>query len=56
MIVAARVGFSDEISADRAEDVADDIDRRLADRLPQVAHVFLDPTQTRSGVPPGRAR
>jgi cation diffusion facilitator family transporter len=56
MIVAARVGFSDEISADRAEDVADDIDRRLADRLPQVAHVFLDPTQTPSAAPPGRAR
>jgi cation diffusion facilitator family transporter len=56
MIVAARVGFSDEISADRAEDVADDIDRRLADRLPQVAHVFLDPTRTPSAAPPGRAR
>jgi cation diffusion facilitator family transporter len=48
MIVPARVAFSDEISADRAEDVADDIDRRLADRLPQVAHVFLDPTQAPS--------
>jgi cation diffusion facilitator family transporter len=56
MIVAARVGFSDEISADRAEDVAGDIDRRLADRLPQVAHVFLDPTQTPSAAPPGHAR
>jgi divalent metal cation (Fe/Co/Zn/Cd) transporter len=36
LIVAARVAFSDEISADRAEDVADDIDRRLASRLPLV--------------------
>jgi cation diffusion facilitator family transporter len=54
MIVAARVGFSDEISADRAEDVADRIDRRLAERLPQVAHVFLDPTQT--PMAPERAR
>ena len=45
LIVAARVAFSDEISADRAEDVADDVDRRLADRLPLVSHVFLDPTQ-----------
>jgi hypothetical protein len=43
------VAFSDGISADRAEDVADDIDRRLADRIPQVAHVFLDPTRTPSG-------
>jgi len=45
LIVAARVAFSDEISADRAEDVADDIDRRLCDRLPLVPHIFLDPTQ-----------
>ncbi len=49
LIVAARVAFSDGISADRAEDVADDIDKRLADRLPLVPHVFLDPTQTPSG-------
>lgn len=42
LIVAARVAFSD----DRAEDVADEIDRRLVSRLPQVSHVFLDPTQT----------
>ncbi|HTV98793.1 MAG TPA: cation diffusion facilitator family transporter [Streptosporangiaceae bacterium] len=46
LIVAAQVAFSDDISADRAEDVSDDIDRRLADRLPQMPHVFLDPTQT----------
>jgi cation diffusion facilitator family transporter len=45
LIVAARIAFDDEISADRAEDVADEIDRRLAGRLPQVSHVFLDPTQ-----------
>jgi cation diffusion facilitator family transporter len=56
LIVAARVAFSDEISADRAEDVAGDIDRRLSERIPQVTHVFLDPTQTPSGAPAGRAR
>jgi divalent metal cation (Fe/Co/Zn/Cd) transporter len=50
LIVAARVAFSDEISADRAEDVADDVDRRLADRLPLVPHVFLDPTQASAGL------
>jgi cation diffusion facilitator family transporter len=48
LIVAAKVAFSDDISADRAEDVADNIDKRLADRLPLVPHVFLDPTQTPS--------
>jgi cation diffusion facilitator family transporter len=45
LIVAARVAFSDEVSADRAEDLAGDIDRRLAERLPEVPHVFIDPTQ-----------
>jgi divalent metal cation (Fe/Co/Zn/Cd) transporter len=45
LIAAARVAFDDEISADRAEDAADEIDQRLAGRLPQVSHVFLDPTQ-----------
>jgi cation diffusion facilitator family transporter len=45
LIVAARVDFSDDISADEAEDLADDIDRRLADRLPLIPHVFIDPTQ-----------
>jgi len=49
LIVAARVAFSDDISADRAEDVADDVDRRLADRLPLIPHVFLDPTQSPAG-------
>src|SRR5260370_14995617 len=52
LIVAARVAFSDEISADRAEDVADDVDRRLADRLPLIPHVFLDPTQASSAPRP----
>jgi cation diffusion facilitator family transporter len=52
LIVAAQVAFSDEISADRAEDVADGIDRRLADRLPLVPHVFLDPTQAPAGSQP----
>ena len=48
LIVAARVAFSDDVSADQAEDLADDIDRRLAERLPLTPHVFVDPTQTRT--------
>jgi divalent metal cation (Fe/Co/Zn/Cd) transporter len=56
LIVAARVAFDDEISADQAEDVADEIDRRLASRLPQVQHVFLDPTQASSGSRPAAPR
>jgi cation diffusion facilitator family transporter len=51
LIVAARVTLDDEISADRAEDLADDIDRRLAEKLPVAPHVFIDPTQT---APAGR--
>ena len=49
MIVAARVALDDELSADRAEDLADEIDRRLAQKLPVAAHVFIDPTQTARG-------
>jgi cation diffusion facilitator family transporter len=56
LIVAARVAFDDGISADRAEDVADEVDRRLARRLPLVPHVFLDPTQASSGVRPAAPR
>ncbi|XRQ11211.1 cation diffusion facilitator family transporter [Actinomadura welshii] len=47
LLVAAKVHFSDDISADEAEDIAGDIDRRLRQRLPIVRHVFLDPTQQR---------
>src|ERR1700729_694692 len=55
LIVGAQVAFSDDISADRAEDVADCIDQRLADRLSQVTHVFLDPPQTQPGAHGARA-
>jgi cation diffusion facilitator family transporter len=46
LIVAARVSLSGDIDADDVEDLADQIDRRLADVLPQTPHVFIDPTQT----------
>jgi cation diffusion facilitator family transporter len=55
LIVAARVDFSEDISADRAEELADDIDKRLADRLPLASHVFLDPT-SRSATETARTR
>ena len=45
LIVAARVALDDEISADQTEDLADSIDAELADKLPVLAHVFIDPTQ-----------
>jgi cation diffusion facilitator family transporter len=46
LIVAARVSLAGEMSADDVEDLADQIDQRLADVLPQTPHVFIDPTQT----------
>ncbi|MGO8883015.1 MAG: hypothetical protein ACLPUO_19440 [Streptosporangiaceae bacterium] len=54
LIVAARVALSDEISANRTEDLADDIDKRLAETLPVVPTVFIDPTQ-RSASSPSRS-
>jgi cation diffusion facilitator family transporter len=46
LIVAARVSLADDIAADDVEDLADRIDRKLAEVLPQTPHVFIDPTQT----------
>ena len=45
LIIAAKVAFDDNLSADTAEDVADSIDARLSAELPVIPHVFLDPTQ-----------
>jgi cation diffusion facilitator family transporter len=50
IIVAARVALDDTLGAGQAEDLADDIDRRLSERLSLESHVFIDPTQT-SGAP-----
>jgi cation diffusion facilitator family transporter len=45
IIVAARVALDDELGADQTEDLADEIDRRLSEKLPVQPHVFIDPTQ-----------
>jgi cation diffusion facilitator family transporter len=45
LVVAAKVAFDDDLSADTAEDVADSIDARLSAHLSVIPHVFLDPTQ-----------
>jgi cation diffusion facilitator family transporter len=49
LIVAARVALDDSISAGDAEQLADDIDRRLCEKLPVKLHVFVDPTGTPDG-------
>lgn len=46
LIIAARVALNDDLGADQAEDLADEADRRLSERLPLQPHVFIDPTQT----------
>src|SRR5215475_3343902 len=51
LIVAARVDFAGDISADQAEEIADEIDKRLAERLPKTPDVFLDPTRRWSAAP-----
>jgi cation diffusion facilitator family transporter len=47
LIVAARVALKDELGADEAEDLADEVDSRLSEKLPLQPFVFIDPTQTR---------
>jgi cation diffusion facilitator family transporter len=44
LLVAAKVEFSDECTADDIERIADDAERRFIARFPGVEHVFLDPT------------
>jgi divalent metal cation (Fe/Co/Zn/Cd) transporter len=56
LIVAARVALNDEMRGDQAEDLADEIDRRLSEKLPMRPNVFIDPTQTRPTPPAEAAR
>jgi cation diffusion facilitator family transporter len=49
LIVAARVAFSDDVSANTVEELSERIDQRLSQRLPVTSHVFVDPTDTASG-------
>ena len=56
LIVAARVALKDELGADETEDLADEVDRRLSEKLPLQLNVFIDPTQTRQAPPPATAR
>jgi cation diffusion facilitator family transporter len=51
LIVAARVALDDELGADETEDLADEVDRKLSEKLPLQLHVFIDPTQTREAPP-----
>ena len=48
LLVAAKVEFGDECSADDIERIADAAERRFVARFPGVEHVFLDPTARRT--------
>ena len=52
LIIAARVALNDDLRADQTEDLADEVDRKLADQVPLQLHVFIDPTQKRDDPPP----
>jgi cation diffusion facilitator family transporter len=56
LIVAARVALNDELGADQTEDLADEIDRRLSEKLPLQLNVFIDPTQLRQTPQPEAPR
>ena len=56
LIVAARVALNDEMGADQTEDLADEIDRTLSEKLPLQLNVFIDPTQTGQRPQPEAAR
>jgi cation diffusion facilitator family transporter len=47
LIVAAKVDFVDDCSAEDIERIADEVERRMVARFPGVEHVFLDPTPSR---------
>ena len=51
LIIAARVALDDDLRADQAEDLADEVDRKLSEKIPLQLNVFIDPTQTRPGRP-----
>ncbi len=50
LIVGARVDLDDGVDGEGAEDLADRLDRRLAEILPETAHVFIDPTQNAAAI------
>ncbi|MBO4269640.1 cation diffusion facilitator family transporter [Microbispora triticiradicis] len=48
ILVAAKIDFMDETTGERLELAADQVERRLTERFPEIKQVFLDPTPGRS--------
>lgn len=44
VLVAARVDLTSEFSPEELEEAADEVERRIREKFPEVQHVFLDPT------------
>jgi cation diffusion facilitator family transporter len=44
LLVAARVDVQDDASGDALERNAEEVERRLREKFPEIRHVFLDPT------------
>ena len=49
LLVAARIDLADGLEARRVEQLANELDDRLRETVPEVDQVFLDPTPRRSG-------
>ncbi|RGC69435.1 Ferrous-iron efflux pump FieF [Micromonospora sp. MW-13] len=56
MLVAAKVDFRDEATGADIEAAAEEAERRLIDRYPEIGYVFLDPTPSRPEARNRRAR
>ncbi|MFI1194424.1 cation diffusion facilitator family transporter [Micromonospora sp. NPDC020750] len=56
ILVAAKVDFRDEATGAVIEAAADEAERRLIDRYPEIGYVFLDPTPSRPEARHRRAR
>jgi len=56
VLVAARVDLADDLTPEQIEHAADEVDRSVRERLPQVRHVFLDPTPDHDEEPAERTR
>ncbi|MFC0033291.1 cation diffusion facilitator family transporter [Micromonospora chaiyaphumensis] len=56
ILVAAKVDFHDDATGADIEAAADEAERRLTDRYPEIGYVFLDPTRSRRGSAGHRAR
>ncbi|MFC0004481.1 cation diffusion facilitator family transporter [Micromonospora siamensis] len=56
ILVAAKVDFRDDATGADIEAAADEAERRLTERYPEIAYVFLDPTRSLPGLEGRRAR